>query len=330
MVYRNGKEEDIMKRIAIVTLLLCLCCAACAAPAETARPVRVGALKGPTAMGMVKMMEDNAGGYQFTVAAAIDEITPALVRGELDISAVPANMASVLYNNTKGQVRVLAINTLGVLYIVENGETIETMDDLRGRSLYASGKGATPEYAINALLADRGINADSDMAIEWKTEHAECVAALVANPGSAALLPQPFVTTALMKNDEIRIALDLNAEWDGMRQGMDAQSALVTGVIVARTAFIEEHPEQVSAFLDAYKASVAYVHENRQHAAELIGGYEIVPAQVAYEALPYCNITFVEGDEMKQKLSGYLAVLMAQNPKAIGGALPDDAFYYAR
>ena len=298
--------------------------------------VRVAALKGPTAMGMVKLMADaqqsspDGNNYTFTIAGSADEITPKLVQGEVDISAVPANLAAVLYNNTEGQVRVLAINTLGVLYIVESGDTVQSVEDLRGTTIYASGKGATPEYALNYLLTANGIDPEQDVTIEWRSEHTECVAALTAQENAIAMLPQPFVTTAQQKDPNIRIALDMTREWDAAQASAQTPSALLTGVVVARTDFIEQHPEAVNAFLDSYKASVEYVNANTTDAAALIEQFDIVPAAVAEKALPYCNITFIEGDALKQKLGGYLSVLMEQNPKSIGGSLPDDAFYYSR
>lgn len=299
-------------------------------------PVRVAALKGPTAMGMVKLMDDAARGpqdgndYNFTIAGAVDEITPKLVKGDVDISAVPANLASVLYNNTGGKVRVLAVNTLGVLYIVESGNTVHSVADLKGKTIYASGKGATPEYALNYLLSANGIDPEKDVTIEYKAEHTECVAALTAQPDGIAMLPQPFVTTAQMKNDKIRIALDMNKEWEASEAAAGKSGALITGVVVARADFVDAHPEAVNAFLDQYRASVSYVNGSLDDASTLMEKYEIVPAAVAKKALPFCNITFVEGAEMKEKLSGYLSILMEQNPKSIGGALPDDAFYYSR
>ena len=317
--------------------------AASEAPAETAETaapaagaVRVMALKGPTAMGMVQFMDGVDKGeiadydYDFQIVASVDEVTPNLVQGNVDIAAVPANLASVLYNNTEGGVQVLAINTLGVLYIVESGDTVQSVEDLRGRTIYASGKGATPEYALNYILSENGIDPSADVTIEWKSEHAECLSALLAEEGAVAMLPQPFVTTAQAQSENLRVALDLTEEWDALQADSETPSTLVTGVVVARTAFAEEHPEVVSAFLDRYQESVDYVNSNVEEAAQLVGQYEIVTAEVAQKALPECNIVFIEGDEMKEKLSGYLSVLFEQNPQSVGGALPDDAFYFSR
>ena len=298
--------------------------------------VNVTALKGPTAMGMVQMMDDADNGkidsenYQFTIAASIDEVTPAISQGETDIAAVPANVSSVLYNKLEGGVQVLAINTLGVLYIVENGDTVQSVADLRGKTIYASGKGATPEYALNYILQENGIDPASDVTIEWKSEHSECVAALAQDPSGIAMLPQPFVTTAQAQNPDLRVALDLTEEWDKIQENAENPSALLTGVVIVRTEFAKEHPEAVSDFMERYKSSVEFVNDNVDEAAQLVGNYDIVPAEVAKKAIPACNIVCITGDEMQEKLSGYLAVLNEQNPEAVGGQLPDDDFYYTQ
>ena len=312
--------------------------------------VNVMALKGPTAMGMVKMMADSepveeftdqlkeeyenvvsSGNiYHFTITSATDEVSAALAQGTTDIAAVPANLASVLYNNTEGGVQVLAINTLGVLYIVESGDTVHSVEDLRGKTIYASGKGNTPEAALNYVLTQNGIDPSTDVTIEWKSEQAECLSALMAEENAIAMLPQPFVTTAQAQSESLRVALDLTEEWDALQADSETPSTLVTGVVVARTAFAEEHPEVVSAFLDHYQDSVEYVNANVEDAAQLVGQYDIVTAEVAQKAIPECNIVFIEGAEMKEKLSGYLSVLFEQNAQSVGGALPDDAFYFSR
>ena len=288
--------------------------------------VDIMALKGPTAMGLVEMMENSD--YNFSIVASVDEVSPKLLQGETDIAAIPANLASVLYNKTEGEIQVLAINTLGVLYIVENGETIQSAADLKGKTIYASGKGATPEYALNYILSSNGINPETDVTIEWKSEHSECVAALASQENSVAMLPQPFVTTAQAKNSQIRTALDLTKEWDALQKDGEQKSSMITGVVVARKKFAEENPEEIQEFLKEYHTSVNYVNENVKDAAQLIEKYDIVPAAVAEKALPACNIVCIDGEEMKEKLSGYLEVLNAQNPQAVGGEIPENDFYY--
>ena len=291
----------------------------------------IAALKGPTAMGLVKLMKDSESGettgneYTFTLAGSADEVTPALLKGELDMACVPANLAAVLYNKTEGEIEVLAVNTLGVLYIVENGESVHSMADLKGKTIVAAGKGSTPEYALRYLLTENGIDPDNDVTIDWKSEHSECVAALASGQASVALLPQPFVTVAQSKIEGLRMALDLNAEWDALDNG----SALITGVIVARRAVVEENPAAVEAFLKDYAASVDWVNANTADAAALIGEYSIVDAAVAEKALPYCNIVCLTGADLLEALPGYLEVLYNASPAAVGGKMADNSFYFA-
>lgn len=296
--------------------------------------VRAAALKGPTAMGLVKFMSEVDAGnlkdedYSFRIVASADEVAPLISKSEVDIAAVPANLASVLYNKTSGAVRVIAVNTLGVLYICELGDTVSTVADLRGKTIFSAGKGATPEYALEYVLRANGLDPATDVTIEWKSEHAECVAALAQDATAIAMLPQPFVTTAQAKNDQIRVALDLNREWAAACEAEGRDGKLITGVAVVRSEFADAHPEAVGAFLGHYRESVEFVNANTDEAAALVGGYEIVPEAVAKKALPACNITFVDGADMKEQLGGYLEVLADQNADAVGGKLPGDDFYY--
>lgn len=296
--------------------------------------VNILALKGPTAMGMVSLMNQADQGevadenYNFQIVASPDEVTPAIAQGTADIAAVPANLASVLYQKTDGGVQVLTINTLGVLYLVENGDQIQNISDLKGKTIYASGKGATPEYALNYILKENGLTPGEDVQIEWKSEHTECVAALAEHEDAIALLPQPFVTTAQSKNDSLRVALDLTEEWDNIQKENGGNSSLVTGVTVVRTEFVQEHPEIVEDFMERYQESVTFVNDHAEEAAKIIGNYDIIPEEVAKKALPECNIVYIDGAEMKEKLSGYLEVLKQENPQAVGGTLPTDEFYY--
>ena len=298
---------------------------------DTSAHYAIAALKGPTAMGLVKLMQDSESGetsgndYTFTLAGSADEVTPALIKGELDMACVPANLAAVLYGKTNGEIEVLAVNTLGVLYVVENGESVQSIKDLAGKTIVAAGKGSTPEYALRYLLAENGIDPDSDVTIDWKSEHSECVAALAAGQATIALLPQPFVTVAQGKIEGLRMALDLNAEWDALDNG----SALITGVIVGRRAVVEENPAAVNEFLKDYAASVDWVNANTAEAAALIGEYGIVDAAVAEKALPYCNIVCLTGADLLEALPGYLEVLYNANPAAVGGEMPDNSFYFA-
>ncbi|MFA6670359.1 MAG: ABC transporter substrate-binding protein [Bacillota bacterium] len=293
--------------------------------------IRIGGLKGPTSMGMVKLMEaaetgEATNNYTFTISGSADEVTPKLIKGELDMVAVPANLASVLYNNTNGEVKLLAVNTLGVIYIVEKGNEVQSFEDLKGKTIYATGKGSTPEYALRYLLSENGIDPDKDVKLEWKAEPTEVVALLSELENGVAMMPQPFVTVAQTQIEGLRIAIDLTKEWDALDNG----SALITGVLVVRKDFAEKHPKQIAAFLDEYKQSTEYVNANIPEASKLVEKYGIVKAAVAEKAIPYCNIYFMEGTEMKTSMQGYLNVLFEQNQKSIGGELPKDDFYYEK
>ncbi len=305
------------------------------AAAETTAPVekidmKIAALKGATAIGMVKMMEDaglgeTANNYQFTVAGTADEITAGLIKGEFDIAAVPCNLASVLYNKTEGKIQLAGINTLGVLYIVETGESIQTVEDLKGKTIYSTGLGTTPQYTLNYLLTSYGIDPEKDLTIEYKAEATEVAAILSEAKDAIAMLPQPYVTTVMMSNDKLRIALDVAKEWDKVSQGV---SSVVTGVVVVRKEFAEGNADAFEAFLEDYRASAAYANTNIEEASALLEKHDIFKAAPMKKAIPYCNITLITGEEMKTKAGGYLKTLFDQNPQAVGGKLPDDAFYY--
>ncbi len=292
---------------------------------------RIAGMKGPTTMGMVQLMNESELGrsydsYQTKVYATAQEILPLLLQGEVDVALLPANVASSVYNQTQGKIQVAAINTLGVLYVLENGESIQSIQDLKGKTIYSTGKGNTPEYTLNYILTQNGIDPTTDVTIEYKSEATE-VATLLAQEGSGAIavLPQPYVTTAMAQNADLRVALDLTEEWDKV----STDSTLVTGVLVANKEFIESHPEEFDIFLQSYKESIEYVNEYPAEASEFVVQYEILAnATIAMQALPECNITYIDGTEMKDTLSGYLQVLMEQNPASIGGAMPADDFYY--
>jgi len=293
--------------------------------------IRIGGLKGPTSMGLVQLMEKAEKGeaknnYTFTMAGSADEITPKLLKGELDMAAVPANLASVLYNNTEGKIKILAVNTLGVVYIVEKGNNIQSFEDLKGKTIYATGKGSTPEYTLRYLLSENGIDPDKDVTFEWKSEPAEVVALFSEMENGVAMMPQPYVTVAQTQLEGLRIAINLSEEWDALDNGSD----LITGVMIVRKDFAEKYPEQIAAFLDEYEESIDFVNTNIPEAAKLIDKYGIVKAPVAEKAIPYCNIHFIKGREMKTSMQGYLNVLFEQNPKSIGGKLPADDFYFEK
>ena len=313
--------------ILLVLLMLVALFPGCAA-AEEPTVIRIGSLKGPTTMGMVKLLSDNEAGltavkYESTVVANATELMPLFLRGELEVLALPVNAGAVLYNKSQAGATLLAVNTLGVLYIVEKGgETVQSVADLKGKTIYATGKSTTPEYALSYLLAENGLDIAADVTMEWKSEASEVVAQISTLDSAVALLPQPFVTVAQTKVEGLRVALDMTAEW------ANVGSTLITGGLIIRTAFLNEHPEAVKAFLEEYAASTQYVNENVEEAAALVEQYIGVAAGVAKKAIPACNIVCMTGEEMKAAAEKYLTVLFELNPDAVGGAMPEESFYY--
>ncbi len=296
--------------------------------------IRIASLKGPTTMGLVGLMQEAAAGtaaedYRVTVYGTPDEVVPLVVQGNVDVALVPANLAAVLYAKTTtddgAQVQVAAINTLGMLEVVEAGETITSMADLAGRTVYSTGKGASPEYVLEYLLAENGLDPATDLTIEYKSEATEVTALLASEPGAIGVLPQPYVTIVKSQNPAVRTALSLSEEWEKVAP----ESTMVTGVLVVRTQFVTDHPEAFDQFLTDYQASTTFTNEHPDEAAPLIVEAGIVPAApIAEAAIPACHITYIAGAELKQDLSGYLQVLHDAEPASVGGSMPGDDFYY--
>ena len=297
-------------------------------PAARLESVRVGTLKGPTTIGLVELMDRAAKGetelpYEFTMDTA-DAFITKMASGEIDIVTIPANAAAIWYNKLEGAVKVVDINTLGVLYIVAAADGVTSMADLAGKTLALTGKGTSPEWVLRAVLAANGI-AEGDVTLEYKSEATEVMQALVSGAADLALLPQPFVTAACAQNENLRVVLDMTEEWTKAMP----DSQLCTGVTVVRTAFLEEHPTVVDAFLADHAQSAAFANEHTAEAAELVAAAGIIEkAPVAEKAIPKCNIVCLSGEEMKAALSGYLQALCDLEPSAVGGKLPDEAFYY--
>ena len=315
--------------------------AATEAPAETTETaaesagIRIAGLKGPTTMGLVNLIAQAEAGqtaqdYAFTMYGAADEIVPLLVKGELDAAAIPANLAATLYQKTGGALEVACINTLGVLYVVELGNNIQSVEDLKGATIVTTGKGTTPEYVLRYVLSQNGIDPDKDVTIEYLSEATE-VAARLTTPTTdsgtiVAMLPQPFVTSVVAQSEGgVRVALDMNEEWQKV-----AGSRLVTGVTVVRKEFAEANPDVMAQLMTDYAASVESVTADLSGTAALCEQYGVVAkAALAEKALPSCNIVFETGDEMKTDLTAYLQVLYDADPASVGGALPGEDFYRA-
>lgn len=295
--------------------------------------VNIAVLKGPTGIGASKLLSDSDNGstankYTYTIAGDPTEVNPKLINGTFDIAAVPTNVAALLYNNNDGKVKMLAINTLSVLYVLEKGNTVTDIKSLEGKTVYISGKGATPEYAMRALLEKNDVK---NVTLEFVDSHAELATMMASTEGSnveICVLPEPQVTATMLKNKDVRVALDVNKLW---KDAYGDDTALAMGCVVARTEFIEQNPEAVAKFLEEYKQSVEYVNENVDAAATICADLGLVGSAAAGKnAIPRCNIVCVIGDDMKPVIEPYFEVLKDSNAKSIGGKLPDDNFYYKK
>lgn len=307
----------------LLSLIIIIGATACSKTKKTDVTVNIGVLKGPTGMSAAWLMDQNdqklsANEYNFTVAGTPDAITGQLINGDMDIAALPTNAISTLYNKTEGKISVLGVNALGVLYILENGNSINSVSDLAGKTVLASGKGSTAEYVLNYILEKNGVIAE----IVWAAEHSEAATLALKGDYDIVMLPEPFVTNVTAKSDAFRVALDLTEEWEALGNG-----ELTMGGIAVRTAFLEEHPDAVKAFVDEYGKSVAFTNSQPEDAAKLIAKYEIAAEEVAKNAIPRCNIVWLHGKDYKAVLENFLGVVYDANPAGIGGKMPGDDFY---
>ena len=307
----------------LLSLIIIIGATACSKTKKTDVTVNIGVLKGPTGMSAAWLMDQNdqklsANEDNFTVAGTPDAITGQLINGDMDIAALPTNAISDLYNKTEGKISVLGVNALGVLYILENGNSINSVSDLAGKTVLASGKGSTAEYVLNYILEKNGVIAE----IVWAAEHSEAATLALKGDYDIVMLPEPFVTNVTAKSDAFRVALDLTEEWEALGNG-----ELTMGGIAVRTAFLEEHPDAVKAFVDEYGKSVAFTNSQPEDAAKLIAKYEIAAEEVAKNAIPRCNIVWLHGKDYKAVLENFLGVVYDANPAGIGGKMPGDDFY---
>ena len=324
---KKDTKKNLMKRIvtmitAAVMLFSLAAFAACSKKQDDTE-IRIAALKGPTGMGMVKLADkQNYPNYTVSIEASPDALNPRIISGEVDVAAVPVNLASVLYNKLDGDISVLAVSTLGVLYVVEAGSEVNSVADLAGKTVYATGQGATPEYILNYLLDKNGVAGSVE--VNYVGEHAALATMLADGSAEIGMLPEPNMTSTLAGNDNLRIALNLTEEWNKV-----CSTELVQGVVIARKSFVNEHPEAIEQFLREYEKSSAFVNENIDEAAKLIVDVGILGnVEIAKKAIPNCNISFSKGEAMHKAVEGMLAVLFEANPKSIGGKLPDKDFYY--
>ena len=318
-----------MKKMMLCMLAMVLALSLCAMSVAEEK-VNVFALKGPTGIGLTGVMENHAEDYSFTLAGAADEIVAAIASGSADIAACPTNLASTLYKKTSGNVQLMALNTLGVLHIVSSDPSIDSFDDLAGRKLYATGQATVPEYALRYILEQSGLT--DKVEVEFVAEHSELATLMAAGKIEIGMLPEPHVTSVLMQNQNMKTVIDVTEAFERAAAKAGAEDMVLSmGCVIVRREFAEQNPEKVSAFLDAYSASVAMVNGDAAAAGELVQKHGIMPkAAVATRAIPNCHIVFIEGESVRTQVEPLYEVLLAANPASIGGALPGDDFYYVR
>lgn len=318
----------------LLSLLIAL--AACTKPSSSQPAsrvdIRVAALRGPTGIGLVGLMSDQEAGrtrhnYSFELADAPNDIVAQLSSNQVDIAALPTNLAAVLYQRTQGKIRMLAVNTLGVLYILEKGNSIQSIADLSGLTIQATGQGAIPEYVLNELLANGGLSKPAT--VEYRSQHSELASLTAAGKADLVMLPEPFVTTVLSKNSDMRVALDLTEEWSKMMTATGRAGEMSMGCFVVSEAFAAEHPEALEDFLSEYQASVDFVNQNPVEAGEAVAHFSVMAdAELAAKAIPNCYVVLIKGAAMQEMMEPFFTVLFQANPQSIGGKLPDPAFYW--
>lgn len=296
------------------------------------KDINIAFLKGPTGLGALKLIDDSKNGntasnYNISVLTDPNQIVAQISNGEVDIAALPTNLAATLYNKS-GMLKIVAINTLGTLYIVsDKDEDINSVYDLKGKTIYTTGQGSTPEYVLNFILDSNNIYRQKDVDIEYRTEHTELASLVISGKSKLAMLPEPFVTQVINKNSNIVRSIDLTKEWE---KSANNNSTLAMGCLVARNDFIDENKGAIDTFLNEYSESVNYINNNVEKASELSEKYEIMPKDIARDAIPKCNIVYIDGPEMSLMTNGFLEVLFDFDPKSIGGRLPNEDFYYKK
>jgi NitT/TauT family transport system substrate-binding protein len=291
-----------------------------------ATPIRIATLAGPTGMGLIQIVDDESLIYETEIYTAPDQIVPKIISGEVDIASIPSNLAALLYQKTGGNITNLSLNVSGVLYIVENGDTIESMSDLEGKTIYATGQGSSPEYILTHILEENGLIIGENVEVEYLMAHADLANMVAAGEVEVAMLPEPYVSVVMAQNSDINVQIDFNEEWQEI---YGTEQSLPMGVTIVNNAFLEENPEAVAQFIEDYKASVAFVTESMDEASELIAEHGIISsAAVAKSAIPKSNISYIEGEKAMTTLNQYFEILFNSNPESIGGSMPDESFYF--
>lgn len=335
------KRPFVLSLLACAAMLLSMLtgCAGNPTTAPDADPVEpvnkttltVAGIQGPTGIGLANLMdtatESAAIDYQFSIFSSPDEVVAKLSTDEVAIASVPTNLAAKLYKKLSGDVQLLAVNTAGVLYMLENGDTVHTVADLRGQTIYSTGEGANPEYVLRHVLKQNGLDPDKDVTIVYLAENTELITKLATGEAKIAMVPEPAATTVMTKNAAIRVALSMDDEWNAVA----SDSRMFMGCVIAKKSFVEQNPAAIDAFLTEYNASIDKANSDVAGTAALCATHDIIASEaIAAQAIPRCNLTYLDGSDMKARITGYYQVLFDADPTSIGGAMPSDDFYYNR
>ena len=290
------------------------------------------AMKGPTGIGMAPIFSDSAAGktfdkYNFTIAANAQEKLSDLIAGNFDIASVPTNLAATLAKKAPGVYKIAAVNTLGVLYVLDSTDTVKSVSDLKGKKIYATGEGQVPQFALEYVLDKNGLKVGTDVEIEYLADASDVGKLVIAGTAEIAMLPQPYVTQVSSKAENAKVALDITEEWDKVS---GEGSRLMTSCVLVNVKTYENDKEAVERFMAEFRKSVKFVNENPGEAAKAVVEAGIVAdATLAEKAIPKCNIVCIEGDEMKASLKVFYEAIFAVNPALVGGQVPSDEIYLA-
>lgn len=320
------------KTFSIISVLLCviffaLCLSGCGQREKTTE-IRIASLKGPTTIGLAKLYSDSDNNhtelkYNYSICGTADEISTGLIKGEFDMAAVPANLAAILNKKTSGEIKIAAINTLGVLYLLEKNTGISSIADLKGHTIITTGQGTTPEYTIRHILKANGLDPDKDVTLDFLSEASEVAAKASILQQAVLMLPEPYVEIAKSKDNTLKVFADLTEEWEKT----DSESTVITGVLVVNSTFAANNPNALSAMLSEYEASAKFANSNISECAEILEKLDVFSASVAKNAIDKCHVVFENGSTMITKLTGYFTALYNENPVSVGGEIPNEEAY---
>lgn len=300
------------------------------ATAALAEPLQltVAGLKGPSSIGMLRMIESEPvfGEDVETEYQIVDEpqlMIARIMSGEADIAAVPINLAAVLYN--KGApYRLGAVTGDGLLHIVSSREDIGSVEDLKGKRIYCIAQGSTPEFVLRYVLEKSGIDPDTEVELDFSFDHVAIAPQLIAGKVDLAVLPEPFVSIVASKNPAVQPVIDLQQVWAELSGTGDTYPITAT---LVRNSLYREHPEALKAFFAAYRESIDWANANPAEAGGLAGKYMEMPAPIIAKAMPRLNLRYQSPREARSRVEELYQVFHGFAPASVGGTIPGDEFY---